>query len=560
VRYDGSRDFQIERVDMTATKYTVWFFAVFAFLGRIDCYAQTVAGTIVPCGNEIAWWGPESGTGLIDGIPAGDDFVAVASGYWYAVALRSDGSIAYWGLRHFDRPESRLVPAGNDFVAIAAGQYDVIALRSDGSIASSAQFDPPPESGPFQAVAAGARQWAAIHSDGSLRRWGSSEALGGAVSEVPSGNDFVQISGSWEHFVALRSDGSIESFGLILGPTGTWGPATSPVGNDFIAVSAGRGQDVALRADGTLVTWGIDGHLLQVPTGNDFVAASNVDDGGTALRSDGSVATWGKWTGYSPAGNDFVALGTGVGHASFPFAIRRAPLPPVADAGPNQVLHCDGPSGVPVTLHGSDSNDPQGDDLEYEWTVAAGSGVVLSNDNQAMASGTFPVGVHEVTLTVYDLDDAGHRKGGVGVDSVTITVVDNDPPVALVTTDLAALLPANNTMRTVMVSVVASDQCTAPDDLLVYCTVSSNQPDNTSGNSNFVGDIDGQDGYSAPVPITLDNLGDGLYVGFVQLRAERVAADQSGRVYSINLDVLDAALNYQRASTTVVVPHSQRPQ
>lgn len=234
-------------------------------------------------------------------------------------------------------------------------------------------------------------------------------------------------------------------------------------------------------------------------------------------------------------------------------------LPPVAVAsGPDHSVECTSPAGAVVTLDGSGSYDPGGDSLDYEWSVADGSGVVLDDPTSPVTTGTFPVGVHEVTLTVYDVDAFGVRKGGVGVDSVTVVVVDDIPPVALVTTDLASLWPADNKMTAVTVHVVASDACTAPNDLSILCTVSSDQPDASRGATNLTGDVNGSNGYSAPIPIHLQRSGDGTYSAVIKLRAERDPGVGSGRTYSINLDVIDDVGNLGHASTTVVVPQNQK--
>lgn len=233
-------------------------------------------------------------------------------------------------------------------------------------------------------------------------------------------------------------------------------------------------------------------------------------------------------------------------------------LPPVADAGNDRVVECTSPAGAVVTLDGTGSYDMGGDDLDYEWSVAEGSGVVLEDPTAAVTAGLFPVGVHEVTLTVYDIDEFGVRKGGVDVDSVTVIVVDDAPPVALVTTNLASLWPADNKMTAVTVHVIASDACTAPNDLSILCTVSSDQPDASRGATNFTGDVNGSDGFSAPIPIHLQLSGDGTYSAVIGLRAERDPGVGSGRTYSINLDVIDDADNLGHASTTVVVPQNQK--
>lgn len=233
-------------------------------------------------------------------------------------------------------------------------------------------------------------------------------------------------------------------------------------------------------------------------------------------------------------------------------------LPPVADAGADQTVECTSPAGAEVQLDGSGSYDMGDDDLDYEWSVAEDSGIVLEDPTAPVTAGLFPVGVHEVTLTVYDLDEFGVRRGDVDVDSVTVVVVDDIPPVALVTTDLASLWPADNKMTAVTVHVVASDACTSPNDLSILCTVSSDQPDVSRGATQFTGDVNGTDGYSAPIAVQLQRSGDGTYSAVIRLRAERDPGSAAGRTYSINLDVIDDADNLGHASTTVVVPQNQK--
>jgi hypothetical protein len=95
--------------------------------------------------------------------------------------------------------------------------------------------------------------------------------------------------------------------------------------------------------------------------------------------------------------------------------------PPVADAGPDQVVECAGPAGTEVILDGSGSFDPDGNPLTFTWTgdFLEGGGVV----NGEIVVVTFDsLGMHDVKLTVENAvkltDD----------DTVTITVQDTMPP------------------------------------------------------------------------------------------------------------------------------------
>ena len=90
----------------------------------------------------------------------------------------------------------------------------------------------------------------------------------------------------------------------------------------------------------------------------------------------------------------------------------------VADAGPDQVLECDGEGGAFVVLDGSNSGALEGS-LDYSWTAS----VDLNSSAEAIASGTFPVGPpNTATLTV--------SQGAISKsDSAIITVIDSTEPV-----------------------------------------------------------------------------------------------------------------------------------
>ncbi len=280
--------------------------------------------------GSLAAWG-YNGYGQCD-VPTGNDFIAVAGGENYGLALRSDGSLAAWGGRGNDYGQCT-VPAGNDFVAIAAGYYHGLALRSDGSLRAWGfnlwgQCDVP-SGNDFVAVAAGGNHSLALRSDGSLTAWGVGWY---GLNTVPAGNDFVAISAGVSHSLALRSDGSIAAWGDI-----SSGQCTVPAPNSgFTAVAAGGFHSLALRSDGSLAAWGLNdyGQVSSLPAGNDFVAVSAGGSHGLALRSDRSIAGWG-YNDYGqcdvPAGNDFAAISGGGWHS---LAIVQHPAPTVISIDP----------------------------------------------------------------------------------------------------------------------------------------------------------------------------------------------------------------------------------
>ena len=90
--------------------------------------------------------------------------------------------------------------------------------------------------------------------------------------------------------------------------------------------------------------------------------------------------------------------------------------PPVANAGPDQILECTSPLGASVTLDGSASTDPDGDALSYLWQGIFGA----SNDISPTVP--LPLGSHPITLEVND------GRGGSDSDEVTIAITDSTPP------------------------------------------------------------------------------------------------------------------------------------
>jgi len=107
------------------------------------------------------------------------------------------------------------------------------------------------------------------------------------------------------------------------------------------------------------------------------------------------------------------------------FKIGETPtnMPPVADAGPDQLVEATSSDGASITLDGSGSTDPDStpgtnNDIEffdwYEGATLLGSGETINY--------TFPLGSHTVTLVVTDF------LGETDSDEVVIVVQDTTPP------------------------------------------------------------------------------------------------------------------------------------
>jgi len=296
---------------------------------------------------------------------------------------------------------------------------------------------------------------------------------------------------------------------------------------------------------------GVAGQSIQTSTDPDLALFTNLraDRYWSGSRSD--YAPTHAWTFWFESGKEDP---TNESLGRYALAVRDGDVntTPVARAGVDQFLECAGPGGTFVELDGSLSSDADGDTLAFEWAVPVGSGVVLDDPASATPSGLFPLGPTLVTLTVTD------GKGGVDADDVLIVVEDSTPPVLICTTDRIALWPPRHQMVEVEISVIVSDACSTPAAMTVSCTVESSEPDDAKGDGAFTGDVDGKDGHTDPVPVTLAyDSTKGAFVGTVALRAERDGSGE-GRVYSIVCDVEDASGNSGSASCVVVVPHDKR--
>ena len=226
-------------------------------------------GSIVGWGDNTDWNGNWLGEATP---PAGNNFIAIAAGHYFALALKSDGSIVAWGNNYFGECN---VPAGNDFIAIAAEDIHCLALKSDGSIVAwgdnSVGECNVPDGNNFIAIAAGEDFSLALKSDGSIVGWGDNYY---GQATPPDGNNFKAIAAGWYHGLALKSDGSIVGWG----DNASYGQATPPDGNNFTAIAAGGFHSLALKSNGSIVGWGFNGSgEATPPDGNNFMAIAAGD-------------------------------------------------------------------------------------------------------------------------------------------------------------------------------------------------------------------------------------------------------------------------------------------
>jgi len=93
----------------------------------------------------------------------------------------------------------------------------------------------------------------------------------------------------------------------------------------------------------------------------------------------------------------------------------KPPGPPVANAGDDQIVYADADFTAEVTLDGSGSSDPDGDELTYTWMWTIGSQCYTATGVNPVIE--LPVGLHTIELVVND----GTQDSAP--DQVVITVI-----------------------------------------------------------------------------------------------------------------------------------------
>ncbi len=263
----------------------------------------------------------------------------IAGGNAYSVALKSDGTLWSWGqggggsiglnnTTSYSSPKQ--VGVLTTWLTISSGYRHCLAIKTDGTLWSwgwngygqlghgnTTSYSSPKQIGSLTnwlSVAGGYHHSLAIKTDGTLWSWGDNTSYGdlglnnttsySSPKQVGALTDWLSIVGRYRHALAIKTDGSLWSWGR--GISGQLGHGNSSnqsspkqVGalTNWLIVAGTYTQTYAIKTDGTLWSWGA-GSYGALGLGNTTSYSSP--------KQVGVLTTWSKI-----AGGGYQALGIG---------------------------------------------------------------------------------------------------------------------------------------------------------------------------------------------------------------------------------------------------------
>ena len=231
----------------------------------------------------------------------GTNWKQVSSGGLHCAAIKTDGTLWTWGNGSFGRLGDNTVTSkstpvttfagGTNWKQVSAGNIHCAAIKTDGTLWTwgygtlgrlgdntvtdkSTPVTTFAGGNNWKQVSAGSFHCAAIKTDGTLWTWG----LGGdgqlgdntitnkstPVTTFAGGTNWKEVSSGYKHCAAIKTDGTLWTWGL-----GTYGalgdntatnkstPVTTFAGGTNWKQVSGSAHSVAIKTDGTLWTWGI---------------------------------------------------------------------------------------------------------------------------------------------------------------------------------------------------------------------------------------------------------------------------------------------------------------
>lgn len=187
-------------------------------------------------GQVLAWGTEPSATNVP---PAATNIIAIAAGEGRSLALNEEGRIFAW---YWSTEPDEFAPTLSNVVAIAAGEH-CVALMSDGVAVVWGGLWPPTQPEPplwFSNVVA-ISAYALIYGDGRVTGWDP-------FFSPKSVSNATMIASCETRGLVMLEDGGVFHLGS--------GFALAPPLTNVAAIDCSRTHYLALRTDGTVISWG----------------------------------------------------------------------------------------------------------------------------------------------------------------------------------------------------------------------------------------------------------------------------------------------------------------
>jgi hypothetical protein len=184
----------------------------------------------------------------------GGAFVQAAFDSQTAVALRTDGGLAFWGA------------GASPTVAVKQGTFASAfgcVIPTDGSLrcfgSQLNQTVAPPTAGTFTQVELGGSVGCALGTDGKARCFG--DGASPVLTQAPAAEVFSRLALTDRHACGLRPDGTVRCWGAAV-----FAETTAPAGT-FSDVAVKGLRSCAIDAAGALTCWGLPAGTTSLPPG-----------------------------------------------------------------------------------------------------------------------------------------------------------------------------------------------------------------------------------------------------------------------------------------------------
>jgi alpha-tubulin suppressor-like RCC1 family protein len=271
----------------------------------IDQYAAT--GSAWTWGrNNFGQLGDNSITNRsspVQTVSGGTNWKLVSGGGYHTAAIKTDGTLWTWGYNNV------FGALGDNTITSRSSPVQTVAGGTN-----------------WKQVACGYAQIAAIKTDGTLWSWGNNVngQLGNntttnrssPVQTVSGGTNWKQVSNGGDHVAAIKTDGTLWSWGRnLFGSLGdnTTTSKSSPVqtvsgGTNWKQVACSSFHTAAIKTDGTLWLWGYNGFgqfgdntttsksspVQTVSAGTNWKQVAVCNDQTVSIKIDGTLWLWGR--------------------------------------------------------------------------------------------------------------------------------------------------------------------------------------------------------------------------------------------------------------------------